>query len=557
DSPLLGVNTPRSDENRLELMELTVFLLPKVEKVGIGVNAVDLQVYAVRHMLLLLVQKLLLFSLTNWCCSISTVRSSIKQVIDVTRLQALVNKKKVVIIEATIRDALRLDDAEVRNVDSTTKFYMYPRFLQLLIRNQVGDLSTHTTKYTSPVLTQKVFANIRRVRKGFSGVETPLFAGMLVEHKIDAEGDAGEHVEDVNTGDAAEGDDSAAHGEVPTVADEQSIPSPTPPSPPPQPPQDRVKKLEKRNNVRVLKLRRLQKIGTSRMVETSDDTVMDDESNKGRMIAEMDQDDAVVLKDDKEENKVVADAVKDAEEAKVDESAQVQGRQAESQAKIYKIDMDHANKVLSMQEDETEPFEVQKVVDVVTTAKLIIEVVTAASETVTAASAIITTAEAQVPAATTATLIATPARDEQYDRELHAELNKDIDWDEAIDHVKRKAKEGPDVKRYQAMKRKPQTEAQARKNMMMYLKNVSDKRANRRGRDQQMINETLAEKAAKGRKLNEEVEDLKRHLQIVPNEDDDIYTEATPLARKVTVVDYKIIEMNNKPYYKIIRADGT
>nr|GEZ54854.1 hypothetical protein [Tanacetum cinerariifolium] len=44
---------------------------------------------------------------------------------------------------------------------------------------------------------------------------------------------------------------------------------------------------------------------------------------------------------------------------------------------------------------------------------------------------------------------------------------------------------------------------------------------------------------------------------IVPNEDDDVYTEATQLARKVPVVDYEIIEMNNKPYYKIIRADGT
>nr|GEW25108.1 putative ribonuclease H-like domain-containing protein [Tanacetum cinerariifolium] len=52
DSPLLGVNTPRCDEDRLELMELMVFLLPKVEKVGIGVSAVDLQVSAVRHMLL-------------------------------------------------------------------------------------------------------------------------------------------------------------------------------------------------------------------------------------------------------------------------------------------------------------------------------------------------------------------------------------------------------------------------------------------------------------------------------------------------------------------------
>nr|GEZ56336.1 hypothetical protein [Tanacetum cinerariifolium] len=39
-------------------------------------------------------------------------------------------------------------------------------------------------------------------------------------------------------------------------------------------------------------------------------------------------------------------------------------------------------------------------------------------------------------------------------------------------HVNKKAKEDPAVKRYQALKRKPQTEAQARKNMIVYLKNV-------------------------------------------------------------------------------------
>nr|GEW38656.1 hypothetical protein [Tanacetum cinerariifolium] len=46
------------------------------------------------------------------------------------------------------------------------------------------------------------------------------------------------------------------------------------------------------------------------------------------------------------------------------------------------------------------------------------------------------------------------------------------------------------------------------------------------------LNETSAEKAAKRQKLDEEVEELKRHLQIVPNKDDDVYTEAIPLARK-------------------------
>nr|GFC01922.1 hypothetical protein [Tanacetum cinerariifolium] len=112
---------------------------------------------------------------------------------------------------------------------------MYPYFLQLIIRRQVGDLSTHTTKYASPALNQKVFANIRRVGKGFSGIETPLFECMLVEQEIDVEGDADKHVEEVNTGDD---DDSTAHGEVLAVTKEPSIPSLTPPTPPPQPPQD-------------------------------------------------------------------------------------------------------------------------------------------------------------------------------------------------------------------------------------------------------------------------------------------------------------------------------
>nr|GEZ11884.1 hypothetical protein [Tanacetum cinerariifolium] len=69
--------------------------------------------------------------------------------------------------------------------------------------------------------------------------------------------------------------------------------------------------------------------------------------------------------------------------------------------------------------------------------------------------------------------------------------------------------------------------------------------------------ESFDEKAVKKQKLDEEVEELKKHLQIVSNDDDDVYTEATPLAIKVPVVDYEIYTENNKPYYKIIRADGS
>nr|GEU97851.1 hypothetical protein [Tanacetum cinerariifolium] len=298
------------------------------------------------------------------------------------------------------------------------------------------------------------------------------------------------------------------------------------------------------------------------------------------MIAKIDQDVDVVLEDDKEDDKKVANAVKDVHH--VEESTQDQGRIAESQAEIYKIDLDHANKVLSMQEDETELAEVQEVVDVVTTAKLITKVVTATSETITAASINITATKAQVPAATLTAALArvTDApkeskplkkkqqikQDEQYARELQAELNKNIDWDKVIDHVKIKAKKDPAMKKYQALKRKPQTEAQAKKNMMLYLKNVAGFKMDYfkgmsyddirpifeakfnsnvafllktklqieedENKALQRLNETPAERAAKRRKLDEEIEELKKHLHIMPNEDDDVYTEATPLARK-------------------------
>nr|GFB68026.1 hypothetical protein [Tanacetum cinerariifolium] len=64
------------------------------------------------------------------------------------------------------------------------------------------------------------------------------------------------------------------------------------------------------------------------------------------------------------------------------------------------------------------------------------------------------------------------------------------------------------------------------------------------------INETPAQKAAKRRKLSEEAQegdDLKKRLEIVQDEDDDVFVEATLLAQKVLVVDYQVVVIDNKP----------
>nr|GEV25042.1 hypothetical protein [Tanacetum cinerariifolium] len=214
-----------------------------------------------------------------------------------------------------------------------------------------------------------------------------------------------------------------------------------------------------------------------------------------------------------------------------------------------------------MQDDELEPVELQEVVEVVTTAKLIIEVVTVASATITAADTLIPATTSTVAALTLTTALSAARRrkgvDEAYARELEAELNKNIDWDEVIEQVQRKEKEDNVMMRYQALKRKLQIEAQARKNIMIYLRNmvgfkmdyfkgmtyydirlIFEKKSNSNVAFLVKIKEQMEEeedskalkrkvessenKAAKKQKLDEEVEELRKHLKIVPNDDDDV-----------------------------------
>nr|GFC76787.1 hypothetical protein [Tanacetum cinerariifolium] len=168
---------------------------------------------------------------------------------------------------------------------------MYPRFIQLIIEAQVVDFSSHTTPYISPTLTQKVFANMRRVRKGCSGVETPLFKNMLEVREVDAE----EEVQILKL-------------------------------------KARVKKLERLNKVKSSKLRRLKKVGTSQHVESLED--LENVLNQEKVNVDIDK--GIEL---------VVDQEKDVE---------IEGRQADTQAEIYNIDLDHSSKVLSMQEDDAE-----------------------------------------------------------------------------------------------------------------------------------------------------------------------------------------------------------
>ncbi|GJT05277.1 putative ribonuclease H-like domain-containing protein [Tanacetum coccineum] len=151
------------------------------------------------------------------------------------QLQALVDGKKIVITESTIRRDLQLEDAKgtdclpnatifeqlilidanttawnkfsstmasaiiclatnqkfnfskyifdsmVKNVDSVGNFLMYPRFVQVFVNQQVCDMSHHKRIYVTPSHTKKVFGNMKREGKGFSRRVTPLFPTMMVQ----------------------------------------------------------------------------------------------------------------------------------------------------------------------------------------------------------------------------------------------------------------------------------------------------------------------------------------------------------------------------------------
>nr|GEX06604.1 hypothetical protein [Tanacetum cinerariifolium] len=56
---------------------------------------------------------------------------------------------------------------------------------------------------------------------------------------------------------------------------------------------------------------------------------------------------------------------------------------------------------------------------------------------------------------------------------------------------------------------------------------------------------------------DDDTTELKRCLEIVPEYDDDVAIEATPLSSKSpTIMYYKIYREEKKSYFKIIRADG-
>ncbi|GJS44094.1 hypothetical protein Tco_0569137 [Tanacetum coccineum] len=67
----------------------------------------------------------------------------------------------------------------VSNISRHHKFLMYPRFIQVCLDMQRNQLQQHSRAYPVPSLSNKVFNNMKRPTKGYSGQEVALFPTML------------------------------------------------------------------------------------------------------------------------------------------------------------------------------------------------------------------------------------------------------------------------------------------------------------------------------------------------------------------------------------------
>nr|GFA21094.1 hypothetical protein [Tanacetum cinerariifolium] len=472
---------------------------------------------------------------------------------------ALIDREKVIITEDTVQEALRLNDAE--SIDClpnkeiftelarmgyekpSTKLTFYKAFffaqwkflihtilqcmsakrtawnefsssmaLAVICLATVGDLSSHTTKYSSPALTQKVFANMRRVGKGFSRVETPLFEGMLVPQQAadDVANVVADDVDDVVA-------DSVPTDVVAHVAAEPTQPSPTPTTPPP-PPQDLP--------------------SISQLIHSPPPSLIDQPSSPPQQ-QQPSQPTTVsidLLHTLLETCTTLTKRVENLEQDKIAQALE----NTKLKQRVRKLENKRKLRVSGLKrlrkDDEPEPAELQEVIEVLTTGKLMTKVVTAATTTITAAPSAARRRKGVVirdleETATPSTIVHSEPKSKDKGKGI---MFKGMSYDDI----------------------RPIFEKYFNSNVA-FLEKTKEQLEEEESRALKRKTKSSDEKAVEKQKLDEEVEELKKHLQIVPNDDDDVYTKATPLALKVSIVDYEIHSENNKPYYKIIRADGS
>ncbi|GJR81494.1 hypothetical protein Tco_0152279 [Tanacetum coccineum] len=257
-------------------------------------------------------------------------------------IQALVDGKKVIVTETSVRRALQLKDAEaffspqwkflihiilqclspkttawnefssimasaviclatnqkfnfskyifdnmVKNLEGGVKFLMYPRFVQVFLDKLVEGITKHKEIYVTPSYTKKVFANMKRGGKGFSGrkkqprrkerkdTEVPQPSGST--EPITDETANAEHVPTYSNDLFFSGEDRLKLNELMELCTKLSERvldlenTKTSQAVETAKLKERVKKLERGNKLRTSRLKRLREVGRSAQVVSYED----------------------------------------------------------------------------------------------------------------------------------------------------------------------------------------------------------------------------------------------------------------------------------------------
>ncbi|GJR04041.1 hypothetical protein Tco_0527025 [Tanacetum coccineum] len=173
-------------------------------------------------------------------------------------------------------------DNMVKKLDGGVKFLMYPRFVQVFLDKQVEGMSKQKAVYVTPSHTKKVFANMKRPCNGFSGRVTPLFSTMMVQATEDIGEDSVAPFDSHSTPIISQPSSSKPQKknlqekvldlEKAKTAQAKDIASL----------KKRVKQLEKRRKLRTPGLKKLRKIGSTSMVESSNNVSLGDQEDASK-----------------------------------------------------------------------------------------------------------------------------------------------------------------------------------------------------------------------------------------------------------------------------------
>nr|GEV38449.1 hypothetical protein [Tanacetum cinerariifolium] len=397
--------------------------------------------------------------------------AKVKTVKGDVRLQALVDGKKIIVNEASIRRDLRLDDAE-----GTACLPNYIIFKEL---TRMGAKTTAWNEFSS-TMASAIICLAKNQKFNFSNGEDRLQLNELINLCTNLQKQVLD-LEKANT---------AQVGKIASL-------------------KKRVKKLERRNKSRTSRLKRLRKVGTSRRIESSEDEDLGDQedvSKQGRIIVDINVEEGVTLVDETQE------------------------RNDQDKFDTCVLDDDEvvAEKEVSTADPVTTAGEVVATADVEIKAAKPNAVTTVATTTPKAKGIVMKEPkEITIKTATTTTVLSQSSKDKA--KEKTVEFEK------------------PLKKKHQIM-----IDEEVARNLEAQLQAELEEEERLARQKQEEANIALI-------RIEEEnaSAELKRCLEIVPDDEDDVTIEATPLSSKsLTIIDYKIYKEERKSFFQIIRAYG-